>query len=423
MLGQELEEALLDFDELPPMPSDGVAPIHCFGLAGLPSLARATTKGQYLCLNGRSVRDRQLTHAVKEAYRGLIPMDKQPVVVVFLEMDPAAVDVNVHPAKSEVRFRHPQRVHAAVLAALRQRLLGADLTPSLRGPGSGKRGAGGGAWMFSDAMQKDRPGESEPAIASAFVDYFKRMDPTQKGFVFDEVRREMGKAQEPLADLDDAPLAATGPGRGWNPSILQVHNSYVVTEDEDGLVIVDQHALHERYMFEELKRRVLGPPAPEAADVNPPARHLESQRLLMPETLDADADRQALLDTLTPLLQRIGVEAQPIGPDAVAVHAFPSFLFERGVEPGPFLNDLLDAAERGDLAADDPEALEASLHEVLDMMACKAAVKAGDRLSPDELTALLDRRGEIERSGSCPHGRPTTLRLSLKDLAKQFGRT
>ncbi|MEZ6192498.1 MAG: hypothetical protein R3C45_14575, partial [Phycisphaerales bacterium] len=178
-----------------------------------------------------------------------------------------------------------------------------------------------------------------------------------------------------------------------------------------GLVIVDQHALHERVMFETLRKRVLGEGKP-----------LESQRLLMPVIVDADAERQGMLEEMQPLLTKIGVELSPIGPDAVAVQAFPSFLFERNVEPVTFINDLLDKAEAGQLDLSNPNAEEAALHEVLDMMSCKAAVKAGDKMSEDELSALLAKRHEIERSSNCPHGRPTTLRLTLKDLEKQFGR-
>ncbi len=423
VLGKDIEEALLEFEHRELRGEAGQLPISVWGLAGLPSIARGNGTAQYLAINGRPIRDRNLQHAIKEAYRGLMPMDRFPVAVVFLEMDPRQVDVNVHPAKAEVRFRQPSAVHGVVLSALRQRLLGADLTPSV--------GASDGGWRGS-MDQRAGPGPSPapgpgsgtghgpshatepPRSASQFVDYFRQMDPKQKGFVYEEVKRELAK-DNPMfaADADDdspaLPLAA-------HPSvatILQVRNSYVVTEDEDGgILIVDQHALHERVMFEELSRRVLGEGKP-----------LESQRLLMPEVVRAGASRQALLEELNPLLERIGIEAEPMGPDAVGVHAFPSFLFSRGVEVVPFMEELLDKAEAGDLAAGDATAIESALHEVIDLMSCKAAVKAGDRMTPEELNALLARRGEIERSSNCPHGRPTTLRLTLKDLEKRFGRT
>jgi DNA mismatch repair protein MutL len=159
-------------------------------------------------------------------------------------------------------------------------------------------------------------------------------------------------------------------------------------------------------MFEKLKARIGG-------------GNLESQRMLMPATVPVDRAHVQLLDELKPLLIRIGIEAEPIGPAAIAVHAFTSLLFERGVDPVAFMTELLDkAATRG--ANHDPEA---ALHETLDMMACKAAVKAGDKLTPEELSELIKHRESVERSSSCPHGRPTSLRLTLKELERQFGRS
>jgi DNA mismatch repair protein MutL len=174
---------------------------------------------------------------------------------------------------------------------------------------------------------------------------------------------------------------------------IQLHNSYLVAESDDGLVIIDQHALHERIMFEELLARVMAGP-------------LESQRLLIPRTLPATPRMIAILEQIGPLLARLGIEAIPFGPDAVAVQAFPSFLDK--LEPAEFVADLLERGEQELLDLTEEELL----HEVLDMMSCKAAVKAGDPLSPAEIGALLSRRELIERSSNCPHGRPTTLRRS-----------
>ncbi|MEM8737110.1 MAG: DNA mismatch repair endonuclease MutL [Planctomycetota bacterium] len=427
ILGQELEPALLEFDYQAPLPlgkaepspeaDPAPQPARVWGLVGEPSIARGSAKFQYLCVNGRPVKDRNLAHALKEAFRGLVAPDKHPVAVVFVELDPALVDVNVHPTKSEVRFRHPSAVHGLVLSQIRQRLLATDLVPQASL-------ASASPWNKplrpAPAANADAP---SPPTADAFVDYFKSMDPKQKGFVYDEVRREM--AAEDLFEDADRPgpdRVAPAPPSSETKPILQFHNSYVVAPDhtpgrEPGLLIVDQHALHERIMFEELRQRIL-------LD----AQNLESQRLLMPAIVDADPKRQALVPDLKPLLTRLGVELEPLGPAALGVHAFPSLLFDRGVDPVAFTAELLDKAEAGDLSATDlrPDAdaatAEAVLHQVLDMMSCKAAVKAGDRLSDDELAALLTKRDEIERSSSCPHGRPTTVRLSLKDLEKQFHR-
>ncbi len=439
LLGKDLAEGLLAFEHHDD-PVRGSAKV--WGLAGLPSLARATSKFQHVCVNGRPIKDRNLAHAIKEAYRGLMPPDKFPMVVLFIDLDPAHVDVNVHPQKAEVRFRHPSHVHGLVLTALRQRLLGADLTPSAQ-----VRGA-----MFdvrsiepatADIGNRPSPIEHQTSnihTASDFVNYFRAMDPRQKGFVYSEVKRQLqAESPEEVGEEDDVfeeRLLSRQAAQQQDPNpqtpnpnsyhILQVHDSYVVTQDEHGLVIIDQHALHERVMFEELRKRILQDKA-----------SLESQRLLMPVVIEADASRQSALEELSPLLERLGIEAGPIGPNQVAVHAFPSLLFSRNVKVGPFMQELLDKAEAGafdklDLGgstgghsggSDQQLPEEAALHEVLDMMSCKAAIKAGDKMSPTELTALLAKRDEIERSSNCPHGRPTTLRLTLKDLERQFGRS
>ena len=413
LLGKDIDDALMEFTH-EDLPDRGGAKV--WGLAGQPSIARPTGKGLYLCVNGRPIKDRNLTHAVKEAYRGLMPMDKFPVAVVLLEIDPHAVDVNVHPTKAEVRFRNPSHVHGLVLSAVRQRLLGSDLTPSasLNHPGAYQSSP------LPTSALSTQPSDLTPQVTTdAFVDYFKRMDPKQKGFAYQEVRKALAEEDPAAVNEEDGPLIpptaadASMQASGLKAqAILQVHKSYVVTQDEDGLVIVDQHALHERVMFETLRKRILGEGKP-----------LESQRLLMPVIVDADSEKQALLEQMQPLLERIGLELSSIGPDAVAVQAFPSFLFERHVEPEPFLADLLAKAEADQLDVSNPNALEAALHEVLDMMSCKAAIKAGDQMTEQELSALLAKRQEIERASNCPHGRPTTLRLTLKDLEKQFGRT
>ena len=441
LLGKDLEEGLLEFDHHDD-PSRGSA--HAWGLAGLPSLARATSKFQHVCINGRPIKDRRLMHAIKEAYRGLMPPDKFPMVVLFIDLDPSHVDVNVHPQKAEVRFRNPSHVHGLVLTALRQRLLGADLTPSV---GFGGRGLGSGHTLTgqADSLSLSQPHGLNPKPQTpdptAFVDYFKAMDPKQKGFVYQEVKEQLKQdlAEEVAEENDEdrafeqallsrqaaAEHAPNAQPLNPNPlQILQVHDSYVVTQDEHGLVIIDQHALHERVMFEELRKRILEDKA-----------SLESQRLLMPEVVKADDARQAKLDDLRPLLDRLGIEADPIGPGQVAIHAFPSLLFSRNVKVGPFMDELLDKAEAGafdklDLGtsseaggSDQQLPEEAALHEVLDMMSCKAAIKAGDKMSEQELAALLAKRDQIERASNCPHGRPTTLRLTLKDLERQFGRS
>jgi DNA mismatch repair protein MutL len=195
--------------------------------------------------------------------------------------------------------------------------------------------------------------------------------------------------------------------------LLQVHNSYVVTQDDQGLLIVDQHALHERVMFEALLARIVGSDSGGA-----PGKPLESQHMLAPVPVRVARSAAMRLEELRPILARIGIEAELLTPESVGVRAFPSFLFERGVDPAEFIAELF---ERADAEGFVP-ASEQALHEVLDMMACKAAVKAGDHMSDTELGDLLKLRDLVERSSNCPHGRPTSIRLTIKELEKRFGR-
>lgn len=397
--------------------------IRVRGIIGLPELARPTAKYQYLYLNGRIIRDRFIQHALREAYRGLTEPGRHPAAILLLEIPPGDVDVNVHPTKIEVRFRDGGRIHGLIHSAVRERLLGSDLTPKaipmnreadsaenqdlrqklasfFRGLPSGvvapapSNGNGG--------TEVPRVGESAPR-AEGFL-----LNPSPApGARFEFIApSHVAPPGQPAAIRPlpvDMPPSVPANSSGASPAI-QLHNSYLVAESEDGLVIIDQHALHERIMYEELLARLSRGP-------------LESQRLLIPQVIEAASTQLALLEQIQPLLARLGIEVSAFGPDSVAVHAFPTFL-ER-LEPGTFVRELLERGEQELLDLHDEEVL----HEVLDMMACKAAVKAGDPLSPAEITTLLARRELIERSSNCPHGRPTTLRLSLRDLEKQFKRT
>jgi DNA mismatch repair protein MutL len=428
VLGPDLAPELLEVD------ADDHG-LSIWGLAGKPGIARGTTKHQRLYLNGRPIIDRSLNHAIKEAYRGLIDPTRSPTIVLFLTMHPAQVDVNVHPAKAEVRFRNQAMVHGAVLSAIRRTLRAADLVPALQvsdplsrswttsaGLGESLQPAVAGATSeFGTGMAAASAGAPP---ARAFVDFFRRLDPAQRGFVYSEVKQALAADNPEILSAEVARPDASATQRTTVDTqvlpivrpvadVLQVHSSYIVTQDEQGLVIIDQHALHERVIFEQLKSRVQGV-AGTNASVN-----LESQRLLMPAIVDVDRSQVNLLDELRPLLTRIGIEAEQISPTAIALHSFTSLLFERGVDPVEFMTELLDRAANRGVNTDE----EAALHEVLDMMACKAAVKAGDRLQPAELAELLRQRERVERSSSCPHGRPTSLRVSLKELEKQFGRT
>ncbi len=406
ILGKELEPQLLEVsaDRL-----DTGGALTVWGLIGTPEIARATMAAMFLYVNGRPVRDRTLQHAVREAYRGLMEPGRYPTAVVLVEMDPAAVDVNVHPSKAEVRFRDSSAVHQSVLRACRRALQSADLTPAVNfQPGSGAAPDATGILPMAAprmvsavalAAQLRMPPES-PAGRSPV----SPLAPTSIPSAGSPAPAAAGpnEATLPVAPSAEVPMDLPAP---VSPA-LQIHNSFLVTQDSQGVVIIDQHALHERVMFEKLLGRI-------------GAGDLESQRLLVPAMIRATPRQMESLPGLQPLLKRIGAEVEPAGPSDLAVHAFASFLFERGVEPGPFISELLDRAADSGFGADEEDALR----DVLDMMACKAAIKAGDHLSELELAELLALRDQVERSSNCPHGRPTSIRLSIRELEKRFGRS
>jgi DNA mismatch repair protein MutL len=418
------------------------------GIVGLPALAQPHAKHQYVFVNGRFVRDKFVGHALKEAFRGLIEPGRNPACVLMIDMPPDQVDVNVHPTKIEVRFRDSSRIHGFVLASVRELLRQNDIAPTLQATPSldWREPQTPGSLNASDGIA-DRD-----SLRAQLADFFRQgahavrdhatahgaqtTDRTERladgsmqmsdasGFNVDRASSTQGYSGSGGSFLPSASSvywsaspegASVGRSDGMNAArvdvqpiaslvpAIQLHNSYLVVESEDGLAIIDQHALHERILFEELLTRLSRGP-------------LESQRLLLPITLAASPQQIDCIEALTPMLDRLGIEVVPIGPEAVAIHAFPSFLDR--LDPASFVADLLDRAERDDRI--DHEAL---MHEVLDMMACKAAIKAGDPLTPQEIKSLLEHRATVNRTSNCPHGRPTTLKLTLKDLEKQFKRT
>ncbi len=399
-----------------------------------PAQSRATAQWQYTFVNGRYIRDRYIRHALKEAYRGLTDPSRHAVVFLFLSLDPASLDVNVHPTKIEVRWADSNLIHSQVLSAIRETFQRSDLTPALRT---------NRATAAMDPAQQDRLLRETAAALKSAVPY-QRPPPGQRtgggsysSPASSESRPEMpARSTGPSMDVDamwrslygppeseaasgaeadsSAPAASLGPasparltppGRtGTVRRAIQMHNLYLVAETEDGIIIVDQHALHERVIYEQLRRRIS-------------EGRLESQRLLLPETLTVTPKQVALLESNSELLTRLGIEATPFGADAVAVHSFPSMLKDADV--ASFMSDLLDQLDQR-AASPDPEQV---ISDLLDMMACKAAVKAGDPLTQEEIDALMQQRHLVENSSSCPHGRPTMLRLAKADLDRQFKRT
>jgi len=383
-----------------------------WGLVGPPHLARATTGMQYLFINGRYVRDRSLLHALREAYRGLLEGRRQPVAFLMLTVPPERVDVNVHPTKVEVRLRDAHLLYGQVLATVRERLLGPGLTPSVQAPAP----AGGGGPAPSEGDS-----ERDARVREAVADFLHSPPATQQPRL-PLARQETGVAREASvgAHRGMPPTSRSGLERPRAPDggggeaqrveqepaagrAVQLHNTYLVAETEDGILIVDQHALHERVLFEEIMERLERGP-------------LESQRLLMPVTVSLSDREMAAVETHREALARLGLEVEAMGPRDVGIQAFPSLL-ERG-DPEGTLRDFLAWAQ----VVESPPTPRQVLEELAHVAACRAAVKAGEPLKTEEIETLLAHRDAAHTAATCPHGRPTALILRKRDLEKQFGR-
>ena len=374
--------------------------VTIFALLGRPTQTRANNKFQYVFLNRRFIRDKFIGHAIREAYRGLIEPNKFPMVFLFLEMPPDRYDVNVHPTKIEVRFDNANLVHSGVLAALREKLLSINFEVSAQMPTTPISLHAGEVSSSADEARRQR-------IAEAMADFFKQHKPaagSQQHLGFSnpaQTKRALtvvASADRQTTDQHE-PTVAAPPKK-----FLQIHNSYIVTEADEGFIIIDQHALHERIIYEDLCRKVSG-------------GNLESQRLLMPETFEITDAQAEAIKTNARLFEKTGIGLEPFGPKTMAIQAFPSMLAK--VNRLEFVQDLLDMLTDKAVGLD----AERLLHEVLDMAACKAAVKAGRTLTDEEMAQLVADKETIERAGRCPHGRPTTIKFSLDELEKQFKRT
>ncbi len=404
IVGKELESQLVEVsvDQF-----DNARGVLMWGLVGLPSIARATSKAQHVFLNGRTIRDRTVTHAIREAYRGLIEPGKHPTAVLMIEMAPSAVDVNVHPAKLEVRFRDQSMVHRAVYHGIRDALAQADVTPSVMSILPNAGGYQGPSAIMPTARPPVQQVEQKVDQIVEYLNTSPKADKTDLRSKITEV-----------LSVPDLPTFAPVPGSSTDSeerllppitssvNVLQIHSSYLAIQDEQGLLIIDQHALHERMMFNTLLARVTG------------AGALEQQGLLTPIVVEVSSTIIDQFDQLEELFDRIGINAAPMGPKSVGVSSVPSFLLSRNVDPGAFLDELFETIEREGFIPNKEEAL----HEILDMMSCKAAIKAGDKLSETELADIIALRDTTDRAASCPHGRPTTVRLTIEELERLFDR-
>jgi DNA mismatch repair protein MutL len=423
-LGRDLAEHLIPVES-----ADG--PVRIAGLAAHPSYSRSNNRMQYLFLNGRHIRDHALQHALAEAYRGLLMVGRYPIAFLTIEMPPEMVDVNVHPTKLEVRFQDAGRLYSHLLMTLRSKFLTTDLTTRVESAaaadpsgghdearaaelrqelvdwakgkmaswpsGGAPASSGGEAGRQGSFALPPQPWAPDPSAASA----------GRGPLVLTSLGRGssgLGQCAVPTERVPPEPSCASEAAPGRSLQALQVHNRYLVTETQEGVTIIDQHALHERILYEHLRARIA-------------AGSVESQSLLVPEPVDLGPAEVAAALENRDLLAELGLRIEPFGGDTVLVAAFPAML--ANLNPAEVLHALLERL----LGGGRKPAREDLMDDLLHTIACKAAIKAGDRLSPAEIEALLQERHLVHDAHHCPHGRPTALVFTREELDKQFRRT
>ncbi|KAF0115547.1 MAG: DNA mismatch repair protein MutL [Rhodobacteraceae bacterium] len=351
------------------------------GYAALPTYSRGSSAQQYLFVNGRPVLDRMLYGALRAAYFDVLSRDRHPAAVLNLIADPQRVDVNVHPAKAEVRFREPEAARSLIITALKSALTGAGHRAS---------STVGAATLqaFRPVYQMDRP--SQPSLSRAFA--FQ-----SPGFAEAPQAPAYADVQTPAPDEAQHTRHPLGAARA------QLHENYIVAQTASGIVIVDQHAAHERLVYERLKRQQ-------------GETGIRAQALLIPEIVElSPTDATRLLDA-APALAGIGLTIEPFGGNAVAIRETPAILGP--VNGEALLRDILDElADSGNSLL-----VQAKIDAILSRMACHGSVRSGRQMRPEEMNALLREMEATPMSGQCNHGRPTYVELSLHDIERLFGR-
>jgi DNA mismatch repair protein MutL len=366
------------------------------GFAASPSLTRANALGQYLFVNGRPVRDKLILGAVRAAYADYLPRDRHPVVALFVTLDSREVDANAHPAKTEVRFRNAGLVRALIVHALKEGL-------AREGKRTAANSGGAAIEAFRPAFTPTRtnwdwrrspafPVGSSPAFQTAAATALA--EPGQAAFDVGAPTADVRLYEQPSADLLDRPLGAAR---------TQIHETYIVSQTRDGLIVVDQHAAHERIVYEKLKASLA-------------KNGVQRQILLIPEIVEMDEATVEQLLSRSEELASFGLAIESFGPGAIAVRETPSLLGKANA--GGLLRDLAEHMAEWDEALP----LERRLMHVAATMACHGSVRAGRRLKPEEMNALLREMEDTPNSGQCNHGRPTYVELKLADIEKLFGR-
>ena len=360
------------------------------GFASLPTYSRGTTAQQYLFVNGRPVRDRLLHGSLKAAYVDVLPRGRHASAVLFVSCPAESVDVNVHPAKSEVRFRDGSSVRNLIVVGLKHALLresrrtsgtlSSDLSDVFRQPfhsrGSGSRGFGsGGGAGGSAGMPRPAPESTENQLGDL----------------------------PPLREVEGEPRLPEDSDAYLGAACAQIHGSYIITQTRKGIAVVDQHAAHERLTYEVLKKQFA-------------SRKIQQQALLVPEIIDLPAIERTRILSVAEELETLGTKVEPFGEGAVSVRSVPAILGH--TNPRRLIDDILDELDdSGEFLA-----IRTRINEILSRMSCHASVRSGQSLTVDEMNMLLRSMEKTERSGQCNHGRPTYVTLDLKDIEKLFGR-
>ena len=389
ILGREFAENALAIDA----ERDG---LRLTGYAALPTYSRGAAVAQFLFVNGRPVKDKLLTGALRAAYFDFLSRDRHPAAALFVSCDPHLVDVNVHPAKSEVRFREPATARSLIVSGLRHALSGAGHRASITVAGA-----------TLDAMRPETPVEAprvyqmdRPSMGMRPMAYQPQAPlPETPGFAemstpsarFEQVVEEP-EAPQPVEAL---PLGAAR---------AQLHENYIIAQTETGIVIVDQHAAHERLVYEKLKRQMA-------------ENGVASQALLIPEIVELSAGDTARLLEVAQDLAKLGLVIEPFGGAAIAVRETPAILGE--VNAGDMIRDVLD--ELADLG--ESQTVQARIEAVLSRVACHGSIRSGRWMRAEEMNALLREMEATPHSGQCNHGRPTYVELKLSDIERLFGRT
>lgn len=366
------------------------------GLASLPTYHRATTQYQYLFVNGRAVRDKLLHGCIRAAYSDVLHGGRHPVVALFINIAPDEVDVNVHPAKAEVRFRDPGLVRGLIISALKH---------ALHEHGQ----------QASSTVSNAMLGSFKPANGPALPLHRGSSSPVPSAYAHGNLAESVHNAYAPQGSMamDMAPVAKPaahedmdtdqqnfplGAARG------QIHENYIIAQNENGLVVVDQHAAHERLVYERFKAQIA-------------ERGVEKQGLLTPEIIELEESEAERLLKFARELSTLGLDIEAFGTGAIAVQSVPALLGDKANLQG-LIRDLADEITERDTA----QGLEERLNEILSTMACHGSVRSGRRMNGDEMNALLRQMEATPLSGQCNHGRPTYVELSLKDIERLFGR-